>query len=443
MCSIRSKNKSVVDSIDVRYFLAVLLGVCVFTIVGCGGGSSDPTPPPPPPAAPPPAPPPPPPPPPEPEFDTTGMLTNFADNIIARNYADLLTDVTAFVGTDGPLASWCNLIGEDGESSALSTARESWREVTSRVQATEMHVIGPALANGEALRHRLVSYSAGQISTCGIDQSAALVAADDADFSIATRSSNQRGFGAIEYLLFNEELDHTCASQVPATMGWNELEASVKRKARCDLALEIAGDAAAAADLLVTRWGTFREEFIAEGSTGTTLQLVTDAIFAIDTLVKDDKLGIPMGIHDDCSAHACPESVESKYARHSLANIRGNVVSFLDIFTGIDGLGFDDLIDDEGYEEVSERFVTNLNAVIAAIDAAQNPLYEEAIAIDSNAAVTSCTNAFAQPDGGDSSDGVQGCRIAGLLKRVTDDLKIDFVTIVDVSIPGSAQTDND
>ena len=150
-----------------------------------------------------------------------------------------------------------------------------------------------------------------------------------------------------------------------------------------------------------------------------------------------------MGIHDDCSAHACPESVESKYARQSLTNIRANVVSFLEIFTGADSLGFDDLIDDEGYEEVSERFVTNLNAVIAAIDVAQNPLYDEAITIDSDAAVTSCTNAFSQPDGGDSSDGVHGCRITGLLKRVTDDLKIDFVTIVDVSIPGSAQTDND
>ena len=76
-------------------------------------------------------------------------------------------------------------------------------------------------------------------------------------------------------------------------MGWNELETTVKRQARCDLALEIANDAASAADVLVTRWGTFREEFIAEGNTGTTLQLVTDAIFAIDTLVKDNKLGIP------------------------------------------------------------------------------------------------------------------------------------------------------
>ena len=91
------------------------------------------------------------------------MLTNFADNIIARNYAELLVDTNAFAATDGSLASLCNVIGEDGESAARSSARESWREVMNRIQATEMHVIGPALANGEALRHRLMSYSAGPI----------------------------------------------------------------------------------------------------------------------------------------------------------------------------------------------------------------------------------------------------------------------------------------
>jgi hypothetical protein len=29
------------------------------------------------------------------------------------------------------------------------------------------------------------------------------------------------------------------------------------------------------------------------------------------------------------------------------------------------------------------------------------------------------------------------------VKRVTDDLKIDFVTIIEVSIPGNVQSDND
>ena len=53
---------------------------------------------------------------------------------------------------------------------------------------------------------------------------------------------------------------------------------------------------------------------------------------------------------------------------------------------------------------------------------------------------TACNNAFADPD---TSSDLVGCRLTGAVKRITDDLKIDFVTIVGVLIPDSAQADND
>lgn len=421
-------------------FAALL--VSISTLPGCGGGGSGSSTPTPTPTAPTP-PPPPPPPPADPEFDTTAMLTNFADNIIARNYQALNTQASAFAAEDGALATLCNAIGGDGEQAAREGVLVAWRSVMDEVQKTEMHVIGPALANNEALRHRVMSYAGSRLSTCGVDQSAALVANDDPDFSIQSRSANQRGYGAIEYLLFNESLTHSCAAQVPATSGWNDLADTTKKSARCELAQIIASDAATAAELLSSRWTEFRTEFLETGNTGNTLQLITEGIFAIDTLTKDQKLGIPMGIHDGCSKNSCPDNVESKYTKQSLANIRANVVAFQEVFQGLEGLGFDDLINDKDFEEVSTRFVTNLNAVITAIDAAQATIFDEATGIDNEAAVTSCTNAFVEPDMGDPNDGVHACRVTGLLKRVTDDLKIDFVTIVGVTVPGSAQSDND
>ena len=415
-----------------------LIALLALAAAGCGGGggggsSAPPSPPtatmPPPPA--------------EEGFDTTAMLTNLADNVIATNYAALSETASAFAGDGGPMASLCAAIGGIDEESARATAQEGWRDAMAKVQATEMHVIGPALANGEALRHRLLSFSAGPISTCGIDQSAALVADGNSEFDITNRSLNQRGFGAIEYLLFNEELSHSCASQVPSTAGWNALDESARRLARCDLALAIAVDAAQAAQAIAEQWGGYREEFVSEGNTGDSLQLVTDALFAVDTLVKDAKLGIPAGIHDSCSDFACPDGVESRYARNSLANVRANTEAFLDLFNGADGSGFDDLIVEEGFPEVSDRFASNAQAVNQAIDRAPNALFDELAAIDSTAEATACMNAFAEPDSGEPGDGFQGCRISGLLKRITDDLKIDFVTIVEVDIPGSAQADND
>jgi hypothetical protein len=52
-----------------------------------------------------------------------------------------------------------------------------------------------------------------------------------------------------------------------------------------------------------------------------------------------------------------------------------------------------------------------------------------------------CTNAFANPD--QPSTQFPTCTLYGMVKRIVDDLKIDFVTIVNVSIPGGSQSDND
>ena len=90
-----------------------------------------------------------------------------------------------------------------------------------------MHAIGPAAKNEGALRNRVLGYSNGILSTCGIDQAAILNSREG--FAISTRAANQRGFGAVGYLLFNEDLTHSCASQVPETQSWDALTTAEKR----------------------------------------------------------------------------------------------------------------------------------------------------------------------------------------------------------------------
>ena len=310
------------------------------------------------------------------------------------------------------------------------------------VQTTEMHVFGPVADNGEALRKRILSYADAPLSTCGVDIS--VVLAGDEGFDIQSRSLNQRGYGAIEYLLFNEDVTHTCAPQVPATADWNELEETERRLKRCDLARVIATDAADAAATVADRWdpdgGDHRATFLDPETTGDALQHLTDGIFAMDLLVKDRKLGIPTGIHDDCSSAACPGLVESPYARNSLANIRANAVSFKSLFEGGEGLGFDDFIVNEEFADVADRFATNTQAVIDYIDDIDAALYDQVLSIQEDDRGTECLNAFSGPD---IRAELSACALVGLVKRVTDDLKIDFVTIVGVALPGGAQTDND
>ena len=79
-------------------------------------------------------------------------------------------------------------------------------------------------------------------------------------------------------------------------------------------------------------------------------------------------------------------------------------------------------------------------ATLAVIDIADASVNTEVASIQTVAQETACTNAAAAPD---QPNQLNVCRLAGSIKRITDDLKIDFVTIVGVMIPDSAQSDND
>ena len=376
------------------------------------------------------------------EFSTEAMLANLASAVIVPNYETLAERTADFAADDGPLADYCAAIGTDAADAATATVQDAWRDAMAAVQATEMHVFGPAADNSEALRKRVLSYADSPLSTCGVDISAVL--AGEADFDIRSRALNQRGYGALEYLLFNDDLTHTCAPQVPSTADWNDLGESERRLARCTLAQDIAEDAARAAAELVENWHAdgddYSATFLAPEATGDALQHLTDGIFALDLLVKDRKLGIPTGIHADCSDSACPDLVESPYAANSLANIRANAASFKTLFEGGEGFGFDDFIVNEEFADVADRFRTNTQALLDHIDGIDTPLNEQVLAIESEDRATECMNAFANPD---TPAELSACSLLGLVKRVTDDLKIDFVTIVGVSVPGGAQTDND
>jgi predicted lipoprotein len=371
-------------------------------------------------------------------FNTVSMITQIADEVFVANYRALSASATSFAASDGSLTTYCNAIGTDQEAATFDAAQEQWQLTMAAVQATEMHVLGPAAANEDSLRSRVHSYGAGRLSTCGIDQS--VVLAEESGFDVTSRSINQRGMGAIGYLLFNSDLTHTCASQVPETQSWDERPESERRIKRCDLAAKVAVDVADAAAIIDVDWQTYRASFVNQDNAGTSLQLITDGLFALDKLVKDLKLTVPTGFSQNCSARTCPDLVESPYSQSSYQNVRDNLLSFRKIFSGDGGLGFDDYLNNEGFPEVSTRFFENINAAIAVVDAADASISAEVASIQTAADETACTNAFAASD---QPNQLNACRLAGSIKRITDDLKIDFVTIVGVMIPDSAQSDND
>ena len=375
------------------------------------------------------------------EFDFTGMFTAIADEVIVPSYQGLAQEAQLFAATTGPIAGYCTALLSDPQASAAD-AQASWRSVMNAVQRADMHLIGPAAGNGGALRNRLNGYGSAQLSTCGIDQSV-VQAFDNAAFDVSTKTLNQRSMAAIEYLLFNEDLGHNCPSQIQETENWGARPEQQRRHLRCEYAQRLARDVADAAVSLHVAWnpaqGDYRAEFIRPLDTATTLGVITDALFAIEIDVKDRKLGEVVGLNSNCTAVACPERVESPYAEHTLQNIRENLVGFQRLYSGGEGSGLDDLILSEELPDLAQKYITLSQEAINLIETIDSSLLGQSngIAISDGSA---CANAAANPD---TTIEPSVCRLHGLLKRLTDSLRTEFVAAVNVDLPDRAQTDND
>ena len=373
-------------------------------------------------------------------YDTRCMLTALADEVIIPSYAKLATEAREFSAEGGVLAKYCSAISSADEAQAFNTAETGWKDLVRAVQRAEMHAIGPATENGKALQYRLNSYMAGPISTCGIDS---IAAADNVD--VAGRSLNARGIRAMDYLLFNSDLTHTCAPQVSATSGWNDLSESDRKIARCDAAVAIAGDISDAAEKIHTAWstsgGNYRATYLEPSNTFQSLQATTDSLFYFEKGTKDAKLGKPLGIITACTNRTCPESVEAPYSGMSLQNVITNIEIFTEMFSSNAETGFDAHLENEGWPEVSQAFKSNLAKAKELAESIDSSVASQVAAIQTGSDETECTNAFSNPD--TVSESLPMCTLYGLVKRVVDSLKIDFVTIVNVDIPGGSQSDND
>lgn len=368
------------------------------------------------------------------------LLLAVAEEIILPNYLALEEAADNFIAPNGPLEAYCDLGPE--ALTGVPGFRDSFRELINAVEATEMHALGPAMANGAQLRNKISSYHAGPVSNCGIDEIAIL--SENAGFDLSERPANQRGMGALDYLLFNKNLLHSCPPQASTTADWNGLSESARFEARCAAAKLLSADLANAASSLHDAWhpdeGGFIADFTEEATVGQNFQSLTDAMFFLEEGAKDAKLGNPLGIVAACSSTTCPNMIQFPHSRLSLAAVDANVVSFQALFDVNDDTGFDAIIAERGFDEVSQRFIENTQVARSYMETIDTDLTGQVDLVESGSE-TNCMNAAANPDV--ASEALPACTLYGLIKRVVDDMKIDFVTILNVNLPGGTRADND
>jgi hypothetical protein len=381
------------------------------------------------------------------ESTKSSVLTAIVDGIVIPNYKDLAEKTASFSATDGSIAVYCAALGTSDESVKLDEAQESWKSVMHAVQKTEMHIFGPAALNNLSLRNRVHFYlekdrQLQTVSTCATDV-AVVNANTETDFQVAGTSANQRSMSALEYLLFNDDLEHTCAANVSTVSSWNALSDADRKVQRCALSELIATDVATNAEQIHVDWTASRDEFLNPDEVGTRFELMTDGLFYFEKYSKSAKINGPIGIDDLCPDDqlTCSEFVESPYSETSLDNIKTNAEQMLAIFDR----GLDNLANETAPGDWSATFKGLISDVINEITEMQaavpnSSLKDRVASIVSDNDAASCQSAFGSPE---IPSAFPICNLGGLVKRVTDDLKIEFITYLGVDLPEGSGGDTD
>lgn len=369
-------------------------------------------------------------------FNEADLIVNLADNVVTPAYNNFVT-VSEQLTSD--ISTYCQSeVDFDAQSATaeqvtqtLSTAKASWRTTMNQWQQIELMQFAPLLDNDSQLRNRIYSWPV--VSTCGVDLDVVSFEAGNingAPFDINLRTPARKGLDALEYLLFNENLNHSCTG---ATFpdGWDNRSEQARKMARCQFAAEVAGDVNNNAQVLVAEWAGengFASILKTAGSTDNEFNTeheavnhLSDAMFYIDSVTKDGKLATPLGLFaNECGAEPCAEAVESPYARNSLNNILHNLLSLQKLYTGEEGIGFDDFLVDVGDADTAQNMTNAIDAAIASINAYQSSLADNLQNNDSQVEDTHQK-----------------------VKDVTDIMKTDYINSLALELPQTSAGDND
>jgi len=324
------------------------------------------------------------------------------------------------------------------EASTREAARAAYHRALEAWQVVEVMQVGPAarraMPGGADVRDNI--YSWPLVSRCAVEEQLVSRGYASADFPTSPLV-NRRGLFPLEYLLFHEGGDTACPASSPVVSGggWAALSAEELAARKRAYAAVLAADVRRRAGLLVEAWEADKGGFsrtLETAGTGNTvfpttqaaLNALSDAIFYVETEVKDKKLAVPLGLRD-CSSDTCPEALESPFTGRSKANLRANLVGLRRLTegcgAGYTGTGFDDVLVAVGSEALATKLRERAVAAEAALGAIEEADLRDALEQD-KASVRALYDA---------------------VKGVTDVLKTEFVTVLDLELPEGTDGDND
>jgi len=373
-------------------------------------------------------------------FNQQALLTNIVDNIITPTYQAFATQATA---QHQSVSDYCALetafeTGDDRQAldDALSASQSQWLATINQWQLAEVMQIGPLTVNSSTLRNNIYSWPV--VSSCGVDQDVMFFSNGDINgtaYDITQRTATRRGLDAAEYLLYSTSVEHSCTSEKPVLATWPDMTEQARKVARCQFAVEVTSDVASSAQTLNSQWATYATTLKNAGQVDNEfadvhdgVNAVSDALFYLDKMVKDSKIGTPLGLFtNDCGGvgSVCVENVESPLSQTSVSHLINNLTAFQQLFTGQGSdnentIGFDDYLIDVDDQATSDSIIANTQQAIDDLSAYQVSL---ATRLTQEPAAVETTHAN--------------------VKAVTDQLKVDFINSLALKLPVTAAGDND
>jgi predicted lipoprotein len=357
--------------------------------------------------------------------------------VLSASGACVLTNAKAFQAAAVELESSTAALAASPEIGKRDTARAAFHRAMDAWQVLEAMQIGPALPRsqpgGAELRDNI--YSWPLVNRCAIEEQ--IVSRGYESTGFPTTLVTRRGLYALEYLLFYEGGDTACPTSSPIVSGgtWAALPAEDLQARKRAYAAAAAKAVHERADQLVDAWEAGKGDFVKTLETAgpgnavypsaqMALNSVSDALFYLDLEMKDMKLAPPLGLRE-CAADTCPELLESAFAGRSKANLRFNLVGIRRMAEGcgegFSGKAFDDLLESVGSGPLAASLRERLAAAEASLVAVDEPDLAQALVQD-KASVRAVYDA---------------------LKGVTDLLKTEVVSVLDLELPQTLEGDND
>lgn len=373
-------------------------------------------------------------------FNEAQLVTNLTDNVITPTYQAFQQAVSSHQqAVDGYCVVLSNEV--EGEFSAdaqaaLTAMQDSWTHAMDLWQQIEVMQVGVLSDNNSELRNLIYSWPV--VNSCSVDQDVVYNeqgAINGSPYDIALRTNSRRGLDALEYLSFANSLNHSCSSDAGVVANWNARSDLSRRQARCAFAQTVSADLQNQAATLMTLWagengyaaklksaGEANSEF---DSVHTAVNRISDAMFYIDSIAKDQKLAAPLGIFTNvCGAGVCTDALESRHSLQAKEHLISNMKGFEKLFTGNsdtgDNVGFDDFLQDVGDLETAQSMSNAIAVVLARLEDSQGSLTEQ-LTTDPSAV----EETHAQ------------------VKTITDAMKTDFIVSLSLELPATSAGDND